>query len=74
MMSKIISKIASAKKSIDIAMFNFTNTDLAKAIIKAHRRGILIRIIVDKSADENEDNHSQVVETLKFGEISRFFF
>lgn len=69
MMSKIVSKIANANQSIDIAMYNFTNSDLARAVLKAQRRGVSIRIIVDKSADENEDNHSQVVELLKNGKI-----
>lgn len=69
MMSKIISKIAKAKKSIDIAMYSFTNKDLAIAVLKAYQRGISIRIIVDKSVDENEDKHSQVVEMLKNGKL-----
>lgn len=73
MMSKIISKIAKAKKSIDIAMYNFTNKDLAIAVIKAYQRGISIRIIVDKSTDENEDKHSQVVEMLKNGKLFDLF-
>lgn len=72
LMLKIISKIEKAKTSIDIAMYNFTNSDLAKAIARAQRRGVRIRVVVDKSADENEDNHSQVVELLKNGKISIF--
>lgn len=74
LMLKIISKIEKAKKSIDIAMYNFTNSDLAKAILRARRRGVSIRIVVDKSAYESEDNHSRVVESLKNGKISSFFF
>lgn len=69
MMSNILLKIAKAERSIDIAMYNFTNSDLARAIIKARQRGVQIRVIVDRSADENEDNHSQVVELLKNGKI-----
>lgn len=69
MMLKILTRIDKAKKSIDIAMYNFTNRDLAKALIRAHRRDVRIRVIVDRSADENEDNHSEVVEELKFGKI-----
>lgn len=74
LMLKIISKIEKAKKSIDIAMYNFTNSDLEKAILRARRRGVSIRIVVDKSAYESEDNHSRVVESLKNGKISSFFF
>lgn len=73
LMSKIISKIEKAKKSIDIAMYNFTNSDLAKAIGRARQRRVPIRIVVDKSADENEDNHSQVVEGLRNGKILMIF-
>lgn len=74
MMRKILSKIADAKKSIDIAMYNFTNSDLARAIIQARRRGVSVRIIVDKSTDENEENnHSQATDLLKNSKISSIF-
>lgn len=69
LMAKILSKIAKAKISIDIAVYNFTNRDLARAIIKACQRGVRIRVIVDKSADANEDNSSEVVEMLKNGKF-----
>lgn len=74
MMLKILSRIAKAKASIDIAMYNFTNRDLAKALIMAKQRGARIRVIVDKSADENEDNHSDVVDELKIGKIPSLSF
>lgn len=75
MMKKLISKIGEAKKSIDIAMYNFTNSDLARALLRARQRGVSIRIIVDKSADENEDeNHSQAVDLLKIGNNFCLYF
>lgn len=68
MMKKIISKIDEATESIDIAMYNFTNSDLARVIIRARQRGVKIRIIVDKSTYENEDsNQSQAATLLRNG-------
>lgn len=64
MMQKIISKIEGAKESIDIAMYNFTNSYLAQAIIRARNRHIPIRIIVDKLTCENEDNYQTQATTL----------
>ena len=44
---KLCSYIALAKKSIDLCIFSFTNDDLAREIIKAHQRGVKVRIITD---------------------------
>lgn len=36
----IIEELNKAKKSIDIAMYYFTDRDLANAVIDAHNRGV----------------------------------
>lgn len=66
---KIISKIDEAKKSIDIAVFTFTNEELAYQIIKAHERGVAIRVIVDKSVYEKRSNHSQLSQLIDAGKL-----
>lgn len=48
--SYIISLIEKAQKSINIAMFTFTNSKLASALIKAKIRGVDVKIIVEKSS------------------------
>jgi len=46
---KIIEEIAKAKKSILVAAYSFTSSDLAKALLKAKECGVLIKLILDKS-------------------------
>ena len=48
-----------AKKSIDLAIFSFTNDDLANAIIAAHKRGVKVRIITDDEAMKGKGADSQ---------------
>jgi phosphatidylserine/phosphatidylglycerophosphate/cardiolipin synthase-like enzyme len=45
----LLSHIKKSQKSIDIAMYNFTYTKVAKALRKAHKRGVRVRILFDKS-------------------------
>ena len=39
-----------AKKSLDLAIFSFTNDELANEILAAHKRGVKVRIITDDEA------------------------
>jgi hypothetical protein len=50
----IIKKIESAEKSIAVAMYAFTSGDLAKALVKAHEKGIDVRILLDGDFIKNE--------------------
>lgn len=49
LMKKIQKKIESAQKSIDIAMYTFSNRQLLNSILIAYRRRVKVRIIIDKS-------------------------
>ena len=42
--------IQMAKKSLDLAIFSFTNDVLANEILAAHKRGVKVRIITDDEA------------------------
>jgi len=46
--SKVISEINRAKNRIDVAVFSFTSKPIAKALIKAHNRGVKVRVIIDR--------------------------
>jgi len=50
----IIKRIEGAEKSIDVAMYAFTSGDLAKALVKAHEKGIDVRILLDGDFIKNE--------------------
>ncbi len=45
---RIIELIDSAKNFIDVAMFSFTSRELAKSLVRAHDRGVKVRVLLDK--------------------------
>ena len=56
---KMVGYIAKAKKSIDLAIFSFTNDDLANEILAAHKRGVKVRIITDDEAMKGKGADTQ---------------
>ena len=42
--------VENAKYSIDIAVFSFTNMELAKALVEKSKEGVKIRVIVDRNS------------------------
>mmetsp|Transcript_33640 Transcript_33640/g.45234 ORF Transcript_33640/g.45234 Transcript_33640/m.45234 type:complete len:147 (+) Transcript_33640:220-660(+) len=50
-----------ARKSIRICVFNFTNDDLASAVIERHKAGVDVRVISD---DECMENKGSDIHTL----------
>ncbi len=44
---RITELISSAKHSIDIAMYTFTNSRIAWALVKAYERGVRVRVLLD---------------------------
>lgn len=45
----VVQELNSAKKSIEVQAFNFTSISIAKALVNAYKRGVKVRIILDKS-------------------------
>lgn len=77
LMSKIVDKINRAQNSLDIAMYNLTNYELIDCILHANDRGIVIRVVADRSMFESLDSHSRIAELIKAGKskrISNFLF
>jgi phosphatidylserine/phosphatidylglycerophosphate/cardiolipin synthase-like enzyme len=50
----IVSAIAQAKESIRVQAYLFTNRKLAKALLRAHRAGIRVEVIVDREQLERD--------------------
>lgn len=42
--------IEAEQKSLDIAIFSFTDTETAQALIAAHKRGVRVRIVADRGS------------------------
>ncbi|XP_055298904.1 mitochondrial cardiolipin hydrolase-like [Sitodiplosis mosellana] len=66
---KIMNRINGAKSSICVAMYNFSNHRLADCLLRAHRRGVKIRLVTDKSTCESGENKTQA-KRLKDAGIS----
>jgi phosphatidylserine/phosphatidylglycerophosphate/cardiolipin synthase-like enzyme len=47
--SAIIKILDQAKKSILVQAYSFTSAPIASALVRAHRRGVEVQVIVDKS-------------------------
>lgn len=43
----LIPALDAAKRSIDVAMFTFTQRDLADALVRAQKRGVQVRVVVE---------------------------
>jgi phosphatidylserine/phosphatidylglycerophosphate/cardiolipin synthase-like enzyme len=53
----ILSHLESARKSLDICVFTISDNEISDAVLKAHERGVEVRIITDndKATDEGSD-------------------
>ena len=45
----VVDTIASAKKTIHVQAYSFTSAAIAKALVDAHKRGVHVEVILDKS-------------------------
>lgn len=61
----IIQKIDNARDSIDICVFTISDDEITKAILAAHRRDIVVRIISDN--DKSHDLGSDIDRLLDAG-------
>lgn len=62
--------IRSAQKSVRIAMFTFTRTDLAEEVVEAHKRGVKTEVVVDYHSGKGAS--AKIVEMLQQKGISIF--
>ncbi len=61
----IVKLIDNTQHSLDIAAFAFTHPDIANAVIRAHQRGVKVRMVMDM-VNEREKN-SLAPELIKAG-------
>jgi len=45
----IVEALGSAKESVRVQAYSFTSAAIAKALVEAHRRGVKVEVILDKS-------------------------
>jgi phosphatidylserine/phosphatidylglycerophosphate/cardiolipin synthase-like enzyme len=61
----IIRSIRGAKKSVLVQAYSFTNASIAQALVQAHRRGVRVEIILDKS--QESERYSSADFTARAG-------
>ena len=47
----IIKAIGEAKKTVKVQAYSFTNADIAKALLESSKRGVNVRVVLDKSQE-----------------------
>jgi len=59
----MIGEIEKAKSEISVAIYDLTNKKISDALIKAHKRGIFVRVYTDKNI--NQDYEKPLLEELE---------
>ena len=49
---RILRAIAQAKKEVLVAVYAFTNDDIAQALAQAYRRGVNVQVVLDREFDQ----------------------
>ncbi len=65
---RIIEEIKQTDSTIDIAIYSFTNNEIAQSLKKAKDRGVAIRLIMDSRQAGEKQKHTQ----YKFFKINNF--
>lgn len=55
---RIVELINGAKKSVDVAMYGFTSPEIAKALVKAKKRSVQVRILLDRTQAGGRESQS----------------
>ena len=45
----VLGFIAGARETLDVAIYSLTHADIAAALADAHKRGVAVRVLIDKS-------------------------
>lgn len=56
--------IVSAKSSVDMAIYSFTDKNIASALIEAKKRGVAVRVISDRECSQ-EQSQKELLNSLK---------
>lgn len=71
---KLIGIIASANKTLDVAIYSIAHPGIANAIIAAQTRGVTVRMVVDKSQSVGAHSETGTLTTanvpLKIGNVA----
>ena len=66
-LSKLFTYLISARTSLDVCVFVITCSDLADLLVKAHKKGVKVRVVTDQ--EQVDVSGSQIWKLRKEGEI-----
>lgn len=66
----LLQALREAKSTLYIALHNLADLDIALEIIRAHRRGVEVRIITDSNQSQTDECQQRIVSELMFEGIS----
>lgn len=58
---QIVYEIGTAKKTLDVAIYSFTDTKIAGAIVAAKKRGVNVRLISDRESSNNSSQRQTML-------------
>lgn len=58
---QIVYEIGTVKKTLDIAIYSFTDTKIADAIVAAKKRGVSVRLISDRESSNNSSQRQTML-------------
>lgn len=66
---RISQEIAGAKREIVVAMYQFTSTQLADALVRARKRGVAVRVLVDGVQAAESGRFAGALKALQDGGV-----
>ncbi len=63
----IVAALNKAKSEVLVQAYSFTSRDIAKSLVDAHKRGVHVEIILDKSIRNHKGNYSSADFTAHMG-------
>ncbi len=67
-LDRLINAIQSAKKQLRIAMFTWTHPRLTQAVIDAHKRGVIVEVVID--AKQGQGAGAETLHNLKKAHVN----
>jgi phosphatidylserine/phosphatidylglycerophosphate/cardiolipin synthase-like enzyme len=58
----VVREIRAARHTILIQAYSFTSTPIARALVDAHRRGVQVKVILDKDETESEYSSADMLD------------
>lgn len=59
--SQILGQIENAKKSIFVQAYSFTDKDIASALVNAARRGVAVKVLLDRSNRKDDRSAKDII-------------